>query len=55
MPSISRWTASLSALGAEAAGRLLDHGPQAYAAVRRVETPEDVAGLDVLREGELRP
>jgi hypothetical protein len=42
-------------LGAGAALRLLDHGRQAYAAARKVETPEDVAGLDVLREGSRRP
>ena len=43
------------ALGADAAVRLLDHGRQAYAAARKVETPEHVAGLDVLREGNRRP
>jgi transcriptional regulator with XRE-family HTH domain len=43
------------ALGVEAALRLLDHGRQAYAAARRVETLEDVVGLDVLREGSRRP
>ncbi len=37
-------------LGAAAAIRLLDHGRQAYAAARRVETIEDVAALDVLRD-----
>jgi hypothetical protein len=43
------------ALGADAALRLLDHGRQAYAAARKVETPQDIAGLDVLREGNRRP
>jgi hypothetical protein len=43
------------ALGAEAGVRLLDQARQAYAAARKVETPEDVAGLDVLREGNRRP
>jgi hypothetical protein len=43
------------ALGAEAALRLLDHGRQAYAAARKVETSADVAALDVLREGNRRP
>jgi hypothetical protein len=43
------------ALGADAALRLLDHGRQAYAAARKVEMPEDVARLDVLREGSRRP
>lgn len=42
-------------LGAEAALRLLDHGRQAYAAARKVETPDDVAALGVLREGNRRP
>ena len=43
-------------LGADAAQRLLDHGRQAYAAARKVETLEDVAALDVvLREGKRRP
>lgn len=41
-------------LGAAAAGRLLEHGRQAYAAARRVETIEDVAALDVLRERSAR-
>jgi hypothetical protein len=43
------------ALGDDAALRLLDHGRQAYAAARKVETPRDIAGLDVLREGSRRP
>ncbi|HEX3963917.1 MAG TPA: XRE family transcriptional regulator [Trebonia sp.] len=43
------------ALGTDAALRLLDHGRQAYAAARKVETQGDVAGLDVLREGNRRP
>jgi hypothetical protein len=38
------------ALGPVAAARLLDHGRQAYAASRRIETAADVAALDVLRE-----
>lgn len=42
-------------LGADAAQRLLDHGRQAYAAARKVETPQEVVGLEVLREGNLRP
>jgi hypothetical protein len=42
-------------LGAEAAVRLLDHGRQTYAAARKVETPQDIARLDVLREGNRRP
>lgn len=37
-------------LGAVAARRLLDHGRQAYAAARRVESPELVAALDVIRD-----
>ncbi|GES06925.1 hypothetical protein Amac_005200 [Acrocarpospora macrocephala] len=37
-------------LGAAPAARLLDHGRQAYAASRRVETIEEVTALDVLRE-----
>lgn len=43
------------ALCADEALRLLDHGRQAYAAARKVETLEDVAALDVLREGNRRP
>lgn len=38
-------------LGASAAARLLDHGRQAYAAARRVETAGDIAALAVLRGG----
>lgn len=37
-------------LGPDAAARLLDHGRQAYAAARRIETAEVVSALDVLRE-----
>ncbi|MFI0793044.1 helix-turn-helix transcriptional regulator [Micromonospora rubida] len=37
-------------LGAGPASRLLDHGRQAYAAARRIETLDDVEALDVLRE-----
>jgi transcriptional regulator with XRE-family HTH domain len=37
-------------LGGDAAERLLDHGRQAYAAARRIETAEAVTALDVLRE-----
>jgi hypothetical protein len=37
-------------LGAVPAARLLDHGRQAYAAARRVETIENVTALEVLRE-----
>jgi transcriptional regulator with XRE-family HTH domain len=36
-------------LGASAAARLLDHGRQAYAAAAKVETIEQVHGLDVVR------
>lgn len=39
-------------LGSGPASRLLDHGRQAYAAARRIETIADVQGLDVLRERE---
>jgi len=38
------------ALGGPAARRLLDHGRQAYAASRRVESPELAAALDVIRD-----
>lgn len=38
------------ALGTSEAVRLLDHGRQAYAAARRVETADEVAALEVLRE-----
>lgn len=38
------------ALGAMAARRLLDHGRQAYAASRRVESPDLVAALEVVRD-----
>jgi hypothetical protein len=41
-------------LGAAAATRLLDHGRQAYAAARRIETAEDVTTLEVLRERSAR-
>lgn len=37
-------------LGPAAAMRLLDHGRQVYAAARRVETPGQVAALDVIRD-----
>jgi len=37
------------ALGAVAARRLLDHGRQAYAASRRVESAEPIAALEVVR------
>ncbi|MCM3884614.1 helix-turn-helix transcriptional regulator [Frankia sp. R82] len=37
-------------LGRAAAARLLDHGRQAYAAARRVESAGEVTALDVLRE-----
>jgi hypothetical protein len=40
--------------GAARAARLLDHGRQAYAASRRVETVEDLTALDVLRERSAR-
>jgi hypothetical protein len=42
-------------LGPAAAARLLDHGRQAYAAARRVETVEHVSALDVLQERSSRP
>jgi hypothetical protein len=38
------------ALGSAEAARLVDHGRQAYAAARRIETTGDVSSLDVLRE-----
>lgn len=41
-------------LGETAALRLLEHGRQAYAAARKVETAQSVAGLGVLREGSRR-
>lgn len=41
-------------LGAAAAARLLDHGRQAYAAARQVETIEAVTALKVLRERSAR-
>ena len=34
---------------AEAAARLLDHGRQAYAAARRVETTGEVGGIEIVR------
>jgi transcriptional regulator with XRE-family HTH domain len=43
------------ALGSAAAARLLDHGRQAYAAARRIETTAGVSALDVLRERSARP
>lgn len=41
-------------LGPAAAARLLDHGRQAYAAARRVESAEDITALQVLRERSAR-
>lgn len=41
-------------LGMMAARRLLDHGRQAYAAARRVETPEQVTELTVIRDRSAR-
>jgi transcriptional regulator with XRE-family HTH domain len=38
------------ALTAAPAARLLDHGRQAYAAARRIETIEEASGLEVVRE-----
>lgn len=38
------------ALGAVAARRLIDHGRQAYAASRRVESAELIAALEIARE-----
>lgn len=43
------------ALGPAAAGRLLDHGRQAYAGARRVETPQRVAELKVIRNQGAQP
>lgn len=37
-------------LGTAAAGRLLDHGRQAYAGARRIETPQLVGELEVIRD-----
>jgi transcriptional regulator with XRE-family HTH domain len=37
-------------LGTAAAGRLLDHGRQAYAGARRIETPRLVGELEVVRD-----
>jgi transcriptional regulator with XRE-family HTH domain len=42
-------------LGSAAAARLLDHGRQAYAASRRIETIDDVSALDVLQERSPQP
>ncbi|MET7338288.1 hypothetical protein [Nonomuraea sp. NPDC005650] len=42
-------------LGTAEARRLLDHGRQAYAASRRVETRQQVSDLPVLRMREDRP
>ncbi len=42
-------------LGAAPAGRLLDHGRQAYAAARRVESVGEVTALPVLRERSAQP
>ncbi|WP_199565264.1 XRE family transcriptional regulator [Spongiactinospora rosea] len=39
-------------LGRAEASRLLDHGRQAYAAARRIETPEAVGVLEVVRKRE---
>jgi hypothetical protein len=41
-------------LGAAPAARLLDHGRQAYAAARRIETMEQVNGLEVVRDRSAR-
>lgn len=41
-------------LGPAAARRLLDHGRQAYAGARRVETPQQVGELDVIRHRSIR-
>jgi hypothetical protein len=41
-------------LGPPAAGRLLDHGRQAYAGARRVETPQQVGELEVIRDRSTR-
>jgi transcriptional regulator with XRE-family HTH domain len=57
IPSLTSAEAFDSAvlLGAAPALRLLDHGRQAYAAARRIETPAQVAQLEVVRDrGERR-
>jgi len=56
IPSLTSYEAFDSGvlLGAAAAARLLDHGRQAYAAARRVETVEEVTALEVLRERSAR-
>jgi hypothetical protein len=41
-------------LGVVPTARLLDHGRQAYAGARRMETIEDVTALEVLRERSVR-
>ncbi|MFI2664173.1 XRE family transcriptional regulator [Micromonospora carbonacea] len=54
IPSLTSHEAFDSAvlLGPGPASRLLDHGRQAYAAARRIETVDDVRALEVLRERE---
>jgi hypothetical protein len=51
IPSLTSYEAFDSGvvLGAAAAARLLDHGRQAYAYARRVETVEQASRLDVVR------
>jgi hypothetical protein len=51
IPSLTSYEAFDSGvvLGAAVAARLLDHGRQAYAYARRVETIEQASGLDVVR------
>lgn len=52
IPSMTSYEAFDSGvvLGPAVAARLIDHGRQAYAASRRVETVEQVSRLDVLRK-----
>lgn len=49
LTSLEAFDSGISLGGAEAS-RLLDHGRQAYAAARRIETPDAVHALDVVRK-----
>jgi len=40
--------------GPAVAARLVDHGRQAYAAARRIETRDEVRGLQVVKDREAR-
>ncbi|MEU1882736.1 helix-turn-helix transcriptional regulator [Streptosporangium sp. NPDC020072] len=40
-------------VGPVPASRLLDHGRQAYAAARRIETVQQISGLNVVRRGQV--